>query len=99
MVGKSFSAQVMGGQLCYQEPLDAFEGQDVYVTVVARSSFRSPVPPPADGAEVEPPDWMAVETDLHVEMPFPGKILDDAVVIQGEPIRPCIIMPEETMDE
>lgn len=34
MAAKTFSAQVVSGPLRYQELLDAFEGQDVRVTIV-----------------------------------------------------------------
>jgi hypothetical protein len=99
MVGKTFSAHVTGGQLCHQEPLDRFEGQDVYVTVVPRSSLSTPLPPPAGSSSDEPPAWMAVETDLYVKMPFPGEVLRDAVVVEGTGIRPCLILPEDLPDE
>jgi hypothetical protein len=42
---------------------------------------------------------MAVETEVFVKMPFPGDVLQDAVVVEGESIRPCIILPEELPDE
>ena len=52
-----------------------------------------------DSREAEPPEWMAVETDIYVKMPFPGELLKDAVIVEGEPMRPCIILPEESPDE
>ena len=52
-----------------------------------------------DSHDVEPPGWMAVETDIYVKMPFPGELLKNAVIVPGEPLRPCIILPEETPNE
>ena len=99
MVAKTFSAQVVGGQLLHQESLDAFEGREVRVTVAAPSSVLSPSAPSMDSREAEPPEWMAVETDIYVKMPFPGELLKDAVIVEGEPMRPCVILPEESPDE
>ena len=99
MVAKTFSAEVVSGQLRYQESLNAFEGQAVEVTVVAQARLGSRSAPLTDSGGAEPPDWMAVETNLFVKMPFSSEVLQDADVVEGEPIRPCIILPEESTDE
>jgi hypothetical protein len=41
---------------------------------------------------------MAVESNVYVELPFPGEVLQDAVIVEGQPLRPCIILPEELPD-
>lgn len=99
MAAKTFSAQVVSGRLRYQESLDVFEGQDVRVTVVEQSRPGSHPAPLTGSGEREPPDWMAVESNLYVKMPFPGEVLQDVVIVEGQPIRPCIILPEELPDE
>ena len=98
MVAKTFSAQVVRGQLRYQESLAAFEGQEVRVTV-APSLPLSQSAPLVDSSDAEPPGWMAVETDIYVKVPFPSEALKNAVLVEGEPIRPCVILPEELLDE
>ncbi len=52
-----------------------------------------------DSHDTEPPEWMAVETDVYVKMPFPGEVLKNAVIVDGEPMRPCFILPQESLDE
>jgi hypothetical protein len=99
MVAKTFSAQVVEGQLRYQEPLDAFEGQNVRVTVVGGPvAIEQP-----DGSnteqEPEPPDWMDVEKDVYVKMPLNLEILKDVRVIEAGPGKPTIILPEDLPDE
>jgi hypothetical protein len=99
MVAKTFSAQVVAGQLRHQESLDAFEGQEVRVTVAAPSLPASDATLPMDSRDTEPPEWMAVETEVYVKMPFPGEVLKNAVIVDGEPMRPCVILPQESLDE
>ena len=100
MVAKTFSARVVGGQLCYQEPLDAFEGQTVRVTVAGAASFSPPQSArAAESGDGEPPEWMAVEADVYAKMPFSGEVLKEVVIVEGGPLRPSLIFPEDLPDE
>ena len=99
MVAKTFSAQVVGGQLRHQESLAAFEGQEVRVTVAPPPSPVSESAPPTDSRDAVPPEWMAVETDICIKMPFSSEVLKNAVIVEGAPMRPCLILPEESPDE
>lgn len=99
MVVKTFPALVADGHLQHDESLAAFEGQQVQVTVVARTS-SAPQPTPAEESDGPvPPDWLDVEKDVYVKMPFPSAILKDMTVVEGSPLRPCIILPEDLPDE
>jgi hypothetical protein len=51
--------------------------------------------PPSD----EPPEGMDVEKDVYVKMPFPSEVLKGVRVMDGGPMEPCIILPEELSDE
>ena len=55
MTAKTFSAQVVGGQLRHQESLDAFEGREVRVTIAAPSLVLSPSSPSTDSSGAERP--------------------------------------------
>ena|SRR5437867_3239822 len=96
---KTFPARVTNGQLQYQEPLDAFEGQQVHVTLTAPDAS---VPFQEEAPEVsveEPPEEMDIEKDLYVPMPLPGETLSSVRVIEGGSLPPCIVIPEELPDE
>jgi hypothetical protein len=93
----TFDARVINGRLQYQAPLDALEGQQVRVMldILAPQDSKSLPPPSSD----EPPEDMDVEKDVYVKMPFASEVLKDAVVIEGGPMEPCIILPEELPDD
>jgi hypothetical protein len=85
MMTKMFEARVVNGRLQHGESLDAFEGRQVRVTLeAAPDEGRAPV---------------AVEHDIHVRLPFPGEPLPAARVIEGGPLRPCLVLPEDLPDE
>src|SRR5439155_25712436 len=93
----TFDARVINGRLQYQAPLDDLEGQQVRVMldILAPQDSKPLPPPPSD----EPPEDMDVEKDVYVKMPFASEVLKDAVVIEGGPMEPCIILPEELPDD
>ena len=98
----TFDARVINGRLQYQAPLDALEGQLVRVfldilapDILAPQDSKPLSPPPSD----ESPEDMDVEKDVYVKMPFASEVLKDAVIIEGGPMEPCIILPEELPDD
>ena len=98
MSSATFEARVVNGQLQYQAPLDAFEGQQVRVTLdVIKTPQSKPeeIPPPPD----EPPEWLDVEKDVYVKMPRNVEILKDVTVIDKGPRQPRLILPEELPDD
>jgi hypothetical protein len=97
MTTKTFAARVVNGQLLHSESLEAFEGYQVRVTL--SGPVVSPPPQPGETPEPEPPGWMDVEKDIYVPMPLEGEILKDAIVVEGGPLQPCIVVPEELPDD
>lgn len=98
MQATTFEARVVNGQLQYQTPLDALEGHQVRVTVdvlAPNGGMPDASRPPTD----EVPGDLDVEKDVYVKMPFKSAVLKDAVVVEGGPMNPCIILPEELPDE
>jgi hypothetical protein len=99
MVIKTFEAQVYDGRLHFQEPLADLEGQQVRVTIIAGPSSPNATTPsatePIDEDGIEPPDWLQVEKDVYVKIPFRGEILSNPVIIDGGSLRPTAIFPED----
>lgn len=96
MVTKTFEARVQNGRLEFHEALDAFEGQQVSVTIVSPAVNGAPVD---TAPEPAPPEWLDVEKEVYVRMPLPGEVLRDVIVIEGGPLRPTAVFPEELSDD
>jgi len=99
MAGKTFPAVVTDGQLRHKQSLEAFEGQEVYVTLVAKPFSASPCQRTGPVRDDELPGGMDVEHDLYVKIPLTGEVVPEALVVEGPSIRPCIILPEDSPDE
>jgi hypothetical protein len=105
MVTKTFEARVVNGQLQHDQALDAFEGQQVRITLVAPASAppngqeKSLLNGPEEPPEVEPPEWLDVEKDVYVRMPGKVEILENVTLVDCGPGRPSLIFPEELPDE
>jgi hypothetical protein len=99
MLTKTFEAEVRNGQLHCEEPLEALEGQRVQVTVTVPEPAAQTANGQAQPVSEEPPEWLDVEKDIYVPMPFRGEILKDVRIVEGGPLEPCIIVPEELPDE
>lgn len=99
MLTKTFEARVEKGLLQHRESLRAFEGQQVYVTLIAPAAPQTQPEGKARLPAEEPPAELDVEKDVYVQVPLPGEVLKDAVVVEGSPLRPCLIFPEELPDE
>jgi hypothetical protein len=96
----TFDACVVNGQLQFQAPLDALEGQRVRVTldVIGDPTPQTPseAPPSEDP---EPPEGMDVEKDIYVKMPRKVEILKGVKVVDKGPKQPSVILPEELPDD
>jgi hypothetical protein len=91
MTAATFVGEVRHGRLLFAEPLAAFEGQRVLVTVVA------PDPPHGAGA-AEPPDDLDVEVDVIIPMPPVTDRLAGREVRDRVAAPPCVILPEGADD-
>ena len=94
MVVKTFAARIANGQLQHDESLASLEGQQVRVTVVAQQA-NGPLPEAAE----DPPNWLQVEKDVYVKMPFRGETLTNVTVVDGGRLPPCLILPEQLPHE
>ena len=95
---KTFDAEVVNGHLRFDEPLNEIEGQRVRVTLTiipTGGQLLQDLPP----TDVEPPEWLDVEKDVYVKMPFRGEILKDVVIVERGPGKPCTILPEPLPDD
>lgn len=102
MITKTFTARIENGQLRYQEPLADLEGREVQVTLILNGTPATPTPAANEEQEPpdpEPPEWLDVEKDIYVKMPLKSEIIENAVVLEGGPLQPCIILPEELPDD
>jgi hypothetical protein len=90
MIAHSFDAHIVNGQLVPAEPLKAFEGQKVRVTVTA---------PEKVSAAPEPAEDFDVEKDVYVKMPLASEVIPNPVVAKGNGLKPCLILPEELPNE
>jgi hypothetical protein len=93
VIAKTIEGQVENGQLHPNESLDAFEGQQVLVTV------KAPAGLPPEPGDREVPEGIDLERDVYVRMPLQLTILEDVEVIDRGPMQPCIILPEELPDD
>jgi hypothetical protein len=96
----TFDAQVIDGRLEPADALRAFEGRQVRVTLTEPSSVPESIPaaPRPNSTQPEPPEWLDVENDVYVQLSLEGETLRDLVVVEGGPMQPCIIIPEEFRD-
>jgi hypothetical protein len=99
MARKIFPAVVSDGKLRHDQSLEAFEGQEVYVTLIAKPLSASPSPRTSPVWEVEPPVGMDVEHEICVKARLAGEVVLDALVVEGSSMKPCIILPEDSPDE
>lgn len=101
MVVKTFPASIADGKLRYEEPLSDLEGQQVEVTVVAAEPSRAGGPSKSEAADEEcaPPAWMDIEREVFAKLAFPSELVERPRLVDGEPLRPCAIVPEELPDE
>jgi len=93
VIAKTIEGQVENGQLHHKESLDAFEGQQVSVTVKAQACLA------AEPGDQEVPEGIDLERDVYVKMPLQLTILEDVEVIDRGPMQPCLILPEELLDD
>jgi hypothetical protein len=91
MTTATFVGEVRHGRLLFAEPLAAFEGQRVLVTVVAPDRLL------VAGA-MEPPDDLDVEVDVVAPMPPVTDHLAAVEVRDLGPATPCLILPEGADD-
>jgi hypothetical protein len=96
----TFEAQVIDGRLEPADALRAFEGRQVRVTLMEPASVpeSNPTALGQNSTDSEPPEWLDVEKVVHVKISFEGETLRDAFVVEGCPLQPCIIVPEEFRD-
>jgi hypothetical protein len=103
MITKTFAARIENGQLRFQEPLTELEGCEVQVTVVANgipADSSAPTNGQAEPPEPEPPEWLDVEKDIYIPMPYNWVTLENVKVIDlGRAEPPQFILPEELPDE
>lgn len=97
MVRRAFPAEVTNGQLRFQESLVDLEGRRVMVVLddlPTKDENRPRLTP--DPVQI---DDMDVEQDVPpFRRPFRWKTVN-AVVKDGGPLRPCLILPEELPDD
>jgi hypothetical protein len=91
MTAATFLGEVRHGRLVFAEPLAAFEGQRVLVTVVASDLLLA-------AGTTEPPDDLDVEVDVVAAMPPVTDRLAARAVRDLPPAPPCLILPEESDD-
>jgi hypothetical protein len=91
MTAATFVGEVRQGRLLFVEPLAAFEGQRVLVTVVAPGLLLAAGP-------TEPPDDLDVEMDVVISMPAVRDHLAAREVRDLAPAPPCVILPEGADD-
>jgi hypothetical protein len=98
MVVATYEARIVNGRLEPGDWLKQFEGQRVRVTVapVHEKAERSTN---EATSEPEPPEDLDVEKDVYVKMPFRSEIVQDAVIVDGGSLQPCLIFPEEMPDD
>ncbi len=96
MVRRTFPAEVTNGQLRFQESLVDLEGRRVMVVLddlPAKDENRHRLSP--DPVQF---DDLDIERAVSFRMPFRWETVN-AVVKDGGPLRPCVILPEELPDE
>jgi hypothetical protein len=91
MTAATFVGEVRHGRLLFAEPLAAFEGRRVLVTVVAPDLLLA-------AAAAEPPDDLDVEVDVVAAMPPVTDRLAAVAVRDLGPAPPCFILPEGADD-
>lgn len=93
MFEQGFDARVIDGQLIPTEPLRAFEGKEVRVTLsVPAESTRAAID---ESSDVQPPDNFDVEKDIYVRMPFRSVVVHHPPLVNGGALKPCLILPED----
>lgn len=90
---------IVSGQLQPGDLLQPYEGQEVRVNLTLRST-DSPArsTPPTDSIS-EALEVLDVERKVVVRLPFPSEVLKNAVVVEGSPMRPCLIVPDKPFDD
>jgi len=106
---RTFTAQVLAGELRFQEPLDAFEGQRVDVTVATTSALDSAVAGVSteptreislqQSSESDPPEWLCVERDIYLKMPFRDDPVFPLTVVEGGRLQPRISLSKDLPDD
>lgn len=99
MVTKTFPARVANGRLQYDESLAAFEGQQVHITLLASEPPQRTRSTGERLLDEAAPEGMDVEKDIYVPMALTGEVLRNPVVLEGGPLKPCLVIPEELPDE
>jgi len=96
MVHRAFPAEVTNGQLRFQESLADLEGRRVLVVL---DEYESPSKPwPRLTPDPLSLDELDIEHDVSFRMPFQWEPIK-ATVVDGGPLRPSLIVPEEISDE
>ena len=96
MIRRAFPADVMNGQLRFQESLADLEGRRVLVVLdeceTASNQWPQLVP---DARAIDEKD---VEKDVSFHMPFRWEPVKATVTDKGA-LRPCLIVPEDSPNE
>lgn len=98
MSAYTFEAEVLNGQLFPAEPLRAFEGQRVQITVAARDPLPKRAQFVAEDEGADAPDDLDVEKVVYAPMPFPNELLPNPKLIDQVVLQPCLIVPEDLPD-
>jgi len=96
MINQSFDALVVEGQLMPSDALRPFEGQRVHVTLSDPIASDSG---PEKESHSEPPEDFDIEKDVSVRIPLASETIVNPVIVPGRGLRPCIILPEEMINE
>ena len=96
MVRRAFPAEVTNGQLRFHESLADLEGRRVLVVLDEYESATKPLPRLTPDPMTL--DELDIEHDVSFRMPFHWEPVQ-ATVVDGGPLRPSFIVPEELSDE
>ena len=99
MFSQTLDTRIVNGQLQLGDLLRPYEGQTVRVTLTVPPPVPQKPQPTADEEDSSPPEGLDVEKEVVVRLPFPSEVVKDAIVVEGKPLRPCLIVPEDGFDD